>query len=578
MSKPHGVSKGRRDYENHFLSEEARTRYQNKILESLKSSDPKSVDERGRNALMRLLEDDISIAILRRELGEAERGERGLSGKITKYVLWKGQEFYENEDSEKYREYMDVHYQWIKAGGESSGIPAPGIAMRRHFEVDADALEKYKTDLLARISQEKSKMLAVVVPAIIAAGVDISATDHSGQTALMIHYEFGNVEVVKSMLENGANEFDLKLRNPKYQYLRNQEDERNISKEGGLWRSIAEVMIRCIENRDRGEYPFIQKNSDGSVSFFLSDDTSRPKDLYDPEEIFREAMASEHVTEQLKYQAHLHNFKAIGGRDLLETVRHEDTELTEYKFNLSPENLDSILMLNPQYVGYRGGNGLLKLTKSFVMKDDAIRLFPAVISDGKIFPQVAGCQVSEIPTVQLLHLLPNYESEILPRHREKGDYFHWIPGEVGQDLCLDRINLPKILSSVFSTNGISLEWEGDEGIKNITTTDPSKLHSIAVVEMDEATKDFYAMYGNLPAEQLGSCMSVEIKTSALLSAIADHLGAMGDAENVKNARNVIEKMLVKAREQEKKSEVPSVTPEVRAVGDVGGKSNARVIL
>lgn len=407
-----------------------------------------------------------------------------------------------------------------------------------------------------------------VVKALLNAGAKVDIADNSGQTAIQKVYEGDHHELVDILLEHGANEFDLKLCQPEYRYLRDQTDPKNISNDGGVWHEIAEVMILAVRNRDRKEFPFMQKNGDGSVSLFLSDETFEPKYL---DENFREKMKSEDVPQQLQYQAHEHGAKIIGDGNLLEIKVHEDTNLTEYKFNISAENLDSIMMKNHYYLGYRSENSLLKLTKNFTMKDGVIRLFPALISEDKIFVQAAGCQVFEMPTVQLLHALPDYESEILPRHRQEGNSFHWMPKEVEEALHLDRDNFAKILDSVFSSNGISSTFakSDDDASIDLAISDPSKLHSIAMVKMDEEAKTFYAMCGNISVEDLEGCLSVEVDLIELLASIR------GNLESDKSADLTVIDRMIEIEMVKKKSVAPSSAPIPTAVDRVANDEHVR---
>ena len=63
-----------------------------------------------------------------------------------------------------------------------------------------------------------------------------------------------------------------------------------------------------------------------------------------------------------------------------------------------------------------------------------------------------GCQFYEIPSLQLMRLLPNYETEILPRHKAQGFSYHWVPSENWDILPSARGGLLKVLKIVFSTS------------------------------------------------------------------------------------------------------------------------------
>jgi hypothetical protein len=67
--------------------------------------------------------------------------------------------------------------------------------------------------------------------------------------------------------------------------------------------------------------------------------------------------------DQLKEHCEKNNFQIIGNVNIVEKDIHEASNLVEYKINISPENLDSILKLTRSYA-YRDEGSLLKLCKN----------------------------------------------------------------------------------------------------------------------------------------------------------------------------------------------------------------------
>jgi hypothetical protein len=173
----------------------------------------------------------------------------------------------------------------------------------------------------------------------------------------------------------------------------------------------------------------------------------------------------------------------------------------------------------------------------------------------------------EMPTVQLMHLLPNYENEILPQHQARGNYFHWIPQEVADGLFLDRSNFGEILNKIFSDNGVSKisNWEDPNSFKILEKNRQNS--GVKIVEMDEAAKDFYALYGNCSVEELNNCYSVELGTVAFLEALRENLDIKvtkndSEKEKLTRAKENIDSMI--ERENERKNQIKPDTSIAQA--------------
>ena len=398
-------------------------------------------------------------------------------------------------------------------------------------------------------------------------------------------------------------------------YFFDPEDVRSFSRHNGGSEFVGGILA-AVKNIGSAKYPWVKLNADNSISVFTSDEDVALESRYatDHNKNFREKIKEEHIVKQLEYHA---LGLTIGGKKLLET-KPSEYGVTEHQFNISPENFDGILKLSSAY-GYRADNSILKLKKNFTLKDGVIRLFPVTqAGGGDLAIQAAGCQLTEMPTLQLMRLLPNYETEILPRHREKGFSFHRVPHEVESGLGLvSNISLPKIMKKIFSNNGIDVmehssgfvpdcsaeelaackdfskmkykhkesdrEWFGANP-DTLIIKDKTKQSGISVVEMDAATKDFYLLYGNISAEALDSCQSVEVKTLDFLLGIQEYFTeqkakneAVGNGEEALKDATILKtaaEMIDAENERLKKVAVPSSVVEVCCGGSAMSPSGA----
>ncbi len=376
---------------------------------------------------------------------------------------------------------------------------------------------------------------------------DFELRDKLGRTAMGVALdpESSDGRVVEVLLSKNRGLFyEHKKSGPKgpeYEFLTNPKDRKNIANltMGSEWLGFSESIIEAVKNREVGKYPYVQLNEDGSVSFFIDE-----MEMQKGNQNFQDAIGKSHITEQLEYQALKHGFEKQNKEDFIQTKSTESLYgIKEYRINLSPENLDSILKMNPTYMGYRGENSLLKLTRPFSLKPGVVRLFPvAPLGEGNFIPQIAGCQTIEVPTVQLLHLLPNYANGQGSSH-----HLHWIPKEVENELKLNRSDVTEIMRKIFADNHISVTENGGE-----FHTDPDFLKldgaaldgKVYIAEMDQDSKNFYAMYGNSSMEELNYCKSVEVDSLYFLQAIEGHLMTkLVNGEKKSEVLGVIGKMI-----------------------------------
>jgi len=193
---------------------------------------------------------------------------------------------------------------------------------------------------------------------------------------------------------------------------------------------------------------------------------------------------------------------------MLEKIDGEFT--VQYKFNLNPEHLDAIFKLIDMYA-YRGEASIMKLDTSFSMKEGVIRLYPVqILDDHTMVLRAAGCQMSEMPSAQLLHLLPDYDG--VEKH------FHWIHEEVRNQLSLDTGEIESIINKIFENEnmltGRRIYFQSDG---SYILNQPRLNSDIKLVDCDPDTIRFYSLYGNCSETELLSCRSLEISTELFLN-------------------------------------------------------------
>ncbi len=327
-------------------------------------------------------------------------------------------------------------------------------------------------------------------------------------------------------------------------------EQRKNALDTDLWNYFMTGITQGVKNRNDQKYPWAKLNCNRSISIFIGpidQNKATEKKIADK---FKSAAHQRDIGILLETAMAKVKFKEIDEtKPLLEIIDHP--EITEYRVNISPENLDDLFKSHVSLYSYRGEDNVLKLSKIFSLKEGVIRLCPVFTLDENSFViRGAGCQLCEMPTVQLLHLLPDYDGI------EK--YFHWIPGEVAQKLQINRSVIESIFNLILK-NYCKLDdqiyFTGSEG--DIVISYPYRNSAgVKIVDLDENDKNFYILYGNTGAEELQFCKSLEISMDFYFKYIREILEKMqnmysknptGEQEHiqdVKNALALIDKMIV----------------------------------
>ena len=227
----------------------------------------------------------------------------------------------------------------------------------------------------------------------------------------------------------------------------NNNDFRSISCElaGSFWSEFVKGVMLSIENRERLKYPFVKLNADNSVSFFIDESKpeapsgeEKPKDA---QQEFSEKLNEAYILEQLEFCHEQLGLKKINDEQPFFTKKPPVHGMVEYQFNISPEVFDSLLKLQIFYF-YRAENSILKLSRKLTLTPGQINLFPVFpISTSELLVRAAGCQLTELLTVQLLYLMPDYDG--------KERSFHWVPDKVGEDLQFNSSDVTNLLNGIF---------------------------------------------------------------------------------------------------------------------------------
>ncbi len=276
---------------------------------------------------------------------------------------------------------------------------------------------------------------------------------------------------------------------------------------GCEWGDLVDGIFKSIENRDKKEFPYAQLNMDGSVSFILSG--------IEPKCPFAQKLTHEAIIGQIEYYTQKNGISPIDGRPLIEVIPYPEIELTEFRFNLTPDQLDTILKINSHYSGYKGEFTVLKLNKKFELSGETIRLFPVYpVSEGEYIVRAAGCQMSETISVQLLKLLPDCDG--------RETRLHWVHTTVEEKYSISSSTIGSIINKILTDHRMISQtmYLQSDGLYTIQTPNLDSDGTVRIVKMTPDTQTLYQMYGNCSKEELDQCDSLEITRDAFFKYIS----------------------------------------------------------
>jgi hypothetical protein len=261
---------------------------------------------------------------------------------------------------------------------------------------------------------------------------------------------------------------------------------------------IKDGLSTAISNIGKNSYPYIKLNHDESISIFDNLDLLNEKLAKLEDKTF---------TELLKIKAQEKDINIIQNKDnqVFKKIEHKETNLMEYKINLTPKDFGSILKSVSHATFYQGDLSILNLYEHNIpSSQETIKCFPIYKADENLYiPQVAGCQGVEMPSIQILKLLQEYfgKEEI----GELNPNFHWLPKSL-EKLGIDRGTIKITINEILKKEDLFIgkDFKGKEmqcdGIKK-----PSEDSKCKITDINEEKEYFYLKYGNIGENELKNC-------------------------------------------------------------------------
>lgn len=189
------------------------------------------------------------------------------------------------------------------------------------------------------------------------------------------------------------------------------------------------------------------------------------------------------------------------------TVISSAPKLIRYEFNIDPADLEQLLLAESEYyAGYRAGASINRLVDPSCMdiKDGVICLFPALsLSENEYIPRTAGCNMSEMISVQLANYVKKYM--LSDSEQDKKFFFGHHSSKLTEDtLGIDQEIILLALAKCLSIKA-RFNHQSEDGTRILST---SNTPLVQILDMDESALGIYqrlAPITHVELEQLQSC-------------------------------------------------------------------------
>ncbi len=203
-------------------------------------------------------------------------------------------------------------------------------------------------------------------------------------------------------------------------------------------------------------------------------------------------------------------------------LQNSSTSIVKYEFNISPYDMEELLLKEcPTYAGYRGSASISRLVdpNSSDIKNGFICLFPALLlADKQYIPRNAGCNMSEIISVQLANYIQNYL--LTDTKVAKEDFFGHHSSTLTQDvLKIGSRDIFAALGECMHIDNLTHENDGS----GLTTLAESDTPSIQICELNEDSTRIYQRHAVVTHTELEHLKSCEVPIMDFLDKLIEAL-------------------------------------------------------
>jgi len=191
-----------------------------------------------------------------------------------------------------------------------------------------------------------------------------------------------------------------------------------------------------------------------------------------------------------------------------------NSSIIKYEFNISPADMEKLLFLEcPNYAAYKGGASIQRLVDpaGSDIKDGVLCLFPAaLLPDEQYIPRNAGCNMSEIISVQLANYIKKYV--LADTNVAKEDFFGHHNSKLTEDFL--KIDALDIFDALAMCMGIThTHHQIESGTRILTNSDTPFIKRY---DLDDDSRRIYQRYAVVAHAELEHLQSCEISILSFL--------------------------------------------------------------
>lgn len=249
-----------------------------------------------------------------------------------------------------------------------------------------------------------------------------------------------------------------------------------------------------------------------ACSLYPSQDAAPADSSYDHYDAVRDEDLFQHFSQLFEELCKRHDIaklpNAAGYAQRRETTMPDGMQIIKYEFNIAPGDMEKLLTEElPYYPAYRSGASIARLQdpESIDFKDGVICFFPALVDEDtdEYVPRNAGCNMSEIISVQLANYIKHY---LLPDSDVPAEaFFGHHNSVITRDfLHLDEKDILNALAKCINLERLTHQKEIDLPIKSSDTP------MIQVCDLDAESRGIYQRLTVCPPDELAHTKSCEI--------------------------------------------------------------------
>jgi hypothetical protein len=198
-----------------------------------------------------------------------------------------------------------------------------------------------------------------------------------------------------------------------------------------------------------------------------------------------------------------------------------NSTIIKYEFNISPADMEELLLLEcPSYAGYRDAASINRLVdpNGLDVKDGVVCLFPVfLLTDDEYMPRQAGCNISQMISVQLANYIKKYllADTYVPKEMFFGHHNSALTKDV---LKVEEFEIFAAVGKCLDIND-GFNHQTESGIRIINKSNTPFIKTIC--DLDEDSTRIYQRHAVVTHVELKNLKSCEISILDFLDILVE---------------------------------------------------------